>query len=185
MIKSVLSFVFLFFISMFTLSTGVQASPGDRLKHLPVQDGGRVKPFDSFARETLELIYGRSSFKRPTNSQSEPAYLIVMSFLLSPESWVEVPLFEVNNLEIKKYLGLAAEDKHFKGNDLFKGEKFANLMQQLNDKRESKEKLNPYFQAVQRIENQFFVFKEMAAGNLLKVYPVPDKDAWLSVAESK
>ena len=102
MMKSVLNFTFLLFVSVFTLSMTVQAAPGDRLKYLPVQDGGRIKPFDSFARETLELIYGRSSFKRPTNNQSEPAYLIVMSFLLSPESWVEVPLFEVNNLEIKK-----------------------------------------------------------------------------------
>jgi cytochrome c-type biogenesis protein CcsB len=182
MMKSVLNFTFLLFVSVFTLSMTVQAAPGDRLKYLPVQDGGRIKPFDSFARETLELIYGRSSFKRPANSQSEPAYLIVMSFLLSPESWVEVPLFEVNNLEIKKYLGLSAEDKHFKGNDLFKGEKFANLMQQLNDKREGKEKLNPYFQAVQRLENQFYTFRELTAGRYIKVMPQEGTDSWIAVS---
>ncbi|MBC7753939.1 MAG: cytochrome c biogenesis protein CcsA [Moraxellaceae bacterium] len=180
--KSVLNFVFLFLVFMTTLNSTVHAATGDRLKYLPVQDGGRVKPFDSFARETLELLYGRSTFKRPTGNQSEPAYLIVMSFLLSPESWVEVPLFEVNNLEIKKYLGLNAEEKHFKGNDLFKGEKFANLIQQLNDRREAKEKLNPYFQAVQRLENQFYTFRELTAGRYIKVMPVEGSDSWLGVS---
>ncbi len=180
--KSVLNFVFLFLVFMTTLNSTVHGATGDRLKYLPVQDGGRVKPFDSFARETLELLYGRSSFKRPTGNQSEPAYLIVMSFLLSPESWVEVPLFEVNNLEIKKYLGLNAEEKHFKGNDLFKGEKFANLIQQLNDRREAKEKLNPYFQAVQRLENQFYTFRELTAGRYIKVMPVEGSDSWLGVS---
>ncbi|MBC7458184.1 MAG: hypothetical protein H7235_07905, partial [Bdellovibrionaceae bacterium] len=89
--KSVLNIIFLIFVSVLTVTSKVEAKPGDRLKYVPVQDGGRVKPFDSFARETLELIYGRSSFKRPSAGQSEPAYLIVMSFLLSPESWIEVP----------------------------------------------------------------------------------------------
>lgn len=180
--KSVLNFIFLIFVSILTITSTVEAKPGDRLKYMPVQDGGRVKPFDSFARETLELIYGRSNFKRPSTGQSEPAYLIVMSFLLSPESWVEVPLFEVNNLDIKKYLGLGAEDKHFKGNELFKGEKFANLMQQLNDKREAKEKLNPYFQAVQRLENQFYTFRELTAGRYIKVMPTAGVDSWLGVS---
>ena len=179
--KSVLNFAFLLLVLITTFTAKAQGAVGDRLKYLPIQDGGRVKPFDSFARETLELIYGRSTFKRPTGSQSEPAYLIVMSFLLSPESWVEVPLFELNNLEIKKYLGLNAEAKHFKGNDLFKGEKFANLIQQLNDRREGKEKLNPYYQAVQRLENQFYTFRELTAGRYMKVMPVEGSDSWLAV----
>lgn len=161
-------------LAFFSMSPRVNAA-GDRLKYLPVQDAGRVKPFDSFARETLELLYGRSEFKRSgktgVSGRSEPAYLIVMSFLLSPESWIDVPLFEVNNLEIKKYMGFPAEEKHFKGNELFANEKFANLMQQLADKRESKEKLTPYFQAIQRLENQFYTFRELTSGRFIKVLP--------------
>ena len=38
------------------------AKPGDALKYMPIQDGGRVKPYDSFAREMLEIIYGKSKF---------------------------------------------------------------------------------------------------------------------------
>lgn len=172
----------LFFTLVALLLCGAAEAAGDRLKYLPVQDGGRLKPFDSFARETLELIYGRSEFKRSTDGKNEPAYLIVMSFLLSPESWTEVPLFEVNNLEIKKHLGLESSQKHFKGNDLFQGEKFSNLMQQLADKRLTKEKLNPYFQAVQRLENQFYTFREITAGRYIKVLPDEKSDSWIAVS---
>ncbi len=33
------------------ISASAFAKPGDALKYLPVQDGGRIKPYDSFARE--------------------------------------------------------------------------------------------------------------------------------------
>ncbi len=189
LISSVLLVLCLLF-SGFTL----QAAPGERIKYIPVQDGGRIKPFDSFARETLELIYGRSSFKRTVSGQSssrEPAYIIVMSFLLSPESWVDVPVFEVKNFEVKKYLNLPQDQKYYTGNELFKGELFANLMQQLADKRETKEKLTPYYQAIQRLENQFFTFREITAGRYIKIIPPELSDepraegdnSWVSVAD--
>ena len=64
------------------------APPGELIRSLPVQDSGRIKPYDSFARETLELIYGKSSYKRQSNGEyeqkSEPAYLIVLSFIMAP-----------------------------------------------------------------------------------------------------
>lgn len=163
------------------------ATSGEQLKYIPVQDGGRIKPFDSLARETLELLYGRSQYKNESTSRKEPAYLIVTSFMLSPESWMDIPLFEVSNHDVKKYLGLSLEVKHFKGRELFTGDKFANLMQELSDKRLTKEKLNPYYQAVQRLENQFLVFKQIAEGKYFKVLPSVENTepavTWVSVAD--
>ncbi|MGZ6419086.1 MAG: cytochrome c biogenesis protein, partial [Pseudobdellovibrio sp.] len=108
---------------------------------------------------------------------------VVLTWMLSPETWVTRPLFEIRNKEVLAKLKLPSDKKYFAGQEIFKSEGFQSLMQELTDKREAKEKLNPYFQAIQRIENQFFIFQEMAGGTLLKVYPVPDKDTWLSVAE--
>ncbi len=169
------------------ISVMVLASPGELIRALPVQDGGRIKPYDSFAREKLELIYGKSSYKRQASGQyeqkSEPAYLIVLSFVLAPESWLKIPLFEVNHLDVKNKLKLPLDQKHFTGDQIFKSEEFTNLMQELSDKRQSKEKLTPYFQALQRIENQMFVFRELSSGRLLKILPSKTNDGWLSIAE--
>ncbi len=168
---------FIFLIQMFSFANG------DRIKNLPIQDSGRIKPFDSFARESLELIYGRSQFKRPNSDQKEPAHLIILSFLLSPESWINIELFEVGNLELKKKLSLKEDQKYFKGNDLFNSESFRNLMQELENKRQAKEKLDPFFQAVQRLENQFFTFQNISSGKMLRVLPGINVDAWRSVQE--
>lgn len=159
------------------------AEVGEQIRFLPVQDSGRIKPFDTFAKETLELVYGKKQYKPKENIQAVPAHWVVLTWMLSPESWTNRPLFEVKHHEILEKLKLPLERKHFTGEELFRSENFTNLMQELQNKRESKEKLTPYFQAIQRIENQFFVFREMASGKLLRVYPVPDQTTWLSVAD--
>lgn len=154
-----------------------QARLGEALRGLPVQDGGRVKPYDSFARETLALVYGKQKF------EDREAWMLVLTWMLAPEIWTDKELFEVRNGEILTRLNLPKERRWFKGSELFGQDRFSELMQELAAKRESKEKLTPYFQALQRLENQFFVFREMATGRLLRIYPAEEGDAWLSVAD--
>ncbi len=179
--------LFLIFVILFSVQSF--SATGELIRTLPVQDGGRIKPYDSFARETLELIYGRQSYKRQNlgngsaDQKSEPAYLIVLSFVLAPESWLKIPLFEVNHLDVKNKLKLALDQKHFTGDQIFKNENFGNLMQELSDQRQSKEKLTPYFQALQRLENQLFVFRELSSGRLMKILPNKESDKWISIAE--
>ncbi len=169
-------------LSMF-LSLSSFAAEKEQIRYLPVQDAGRIKPFDTFAKETLEIVYGKKTYKESESTPAIKAHWVVLTWMLAPESWVQRPLFEVKHHQVLTQLGLPKDRKHFTGKELFESEKFANVMQDLQNKRETKEKLTPFYQALQRIENQFFIFREMAAGRLLKVYPVPDKDAWLSVAE--
>lgn len=153
------------------------AKPGDALKTLPVQDGGRIKPYDSFAREMLESVYGKSTF------EGRKATEIVLTWMLAPESWAGKKMFEVRNHQVLEALGLPKDQRHFTGEELFANDKFQLLRQELQSKRETKEKLNPYFQALQRIENQYFLFQEIAAGRMLKVVPTKDSDVWIPVAD--
>ena len=153
------------------------ASAVTELQILPVQDGGRQKPFDSFAREHLELVYGKTSF------EGRPAYEVIFTWMLTPEAWSEKEIFQVSNLDVKKRLGLKEDGKRYRGDELFGNPAFTDLMVELRDKRETKEKLTPYFQALQRLENQYFIFTEIAAGRMLRVLPVQGQDVWSSVAE--
>ena len=180
-IKS-LSIFFIFMFSMVTSSVSM-AKAGDAIRYLPVQDAGRVKPFDTFAKETLQLVYGKQTYKPQEGGKSVEAHWVVLTWMLSPESWVGRPLFEVKNKDILQKLGVESASSLYSGQDLFKAAGFPNLMQELANKRESKEKLTPYFQAIQRLENQFLIFQEMAAGNLLHVYPQAGQEAWLAVSK--
>lgn len=155
---------------------------GEKLRSLPVQDAGRLKPFDSFSRELLEIVYGKKTL------EGREAYEVVLTWLLSPQAWQAKELFEVRNHEVLKGLGLDPQRRYFKGEELFANERFSTMRQDLQERRESKEKLTPYFQALSRLENQFFMFTEMASGRLLKVAPpaqggtaVATGDSWKSV----
>ncbi len=149
---------------------------------LAIQDAGRVKPFDTFAREQLELIYGKQTFA------GKPATDIVMTWLLQPDEWQKKEIFEIRHDAVKKLLNLEAERKHFTLIEILNNERFSLAMQELISQRETKEKLNPYFQALQRIETQVFTFKEIASGKLLRFLPPrpgaeDPQHTWLGLAD--
>ena len=78
-----------------------RGATGDRLKELPVQDSGRIKPFDTFARESLQLVYGKQTFKSETGA-SRPALEVVMTWIMQPQAWSDTPLFEIRHNQVKK-----------------------------------------------------------------------------------
>lgn len=150
---------------------------GEALRALPVQADGRVKPFDSFAREMLEVVYGKQKYEK------RDAYEIILTWMLAPQTWQAKELFEVRNFEVLNRLGLDTQKRYYKGEELFSGPKFSELRAELAVKRESKEKLTPYFQALQRLENQFFVFSEIATGRMIRVLPPKEGDTWIAIAD--
>ncbi|MEK2690600.1 cytochrome c biogenesis protein [Bdellovibrio sp. GT3] len=171
---------FLLFLTAVLVSlSGVvaYAKPGDQLKYLPVQDGGRLKPYDSFAKEMLEIVYGKSSY------EGRKATEIILTWMLSPQAWADKKIFEVRNHQVLEAMKLPKDQRYFNGQELFGSDRFALLRQELQAKRDAKEKLNPYFQALQRLENQYFVFQEVAAGRMLKVLPPKEGDNWIAVAD--
>lgn len=164
-------------LSLFLVLCAHSALAVSELQTLPVQDGGRIKPFDSFAREHLEIIYGKSKL------EGRPAYEVIFTWMLTPQAWTDKEIFQVGHVDLKKRLGLDETKKHFKGQDLFDQPAFMELMAELRDKRETKEKLTPYFQALQRLESQYVVFTEIAAGRMLRILPVDGKETWLAAAD--
>jgi len=161
-------------------TSALAALPTEALRALPVQDAGRVKPFDTFARETLELIYEIEGKNGP---EKKPAYEIVMTWLLKPQAWENKPLFEIRHNLVKRALGLPPEARYLSGQELIKNEKLTLVMQELQSRRENKEKLDPYGQALQRLENQLMLFREIASGRALKIWPNPDSENWKSLGD--
>lgn len=175
---------FLIFILLLTSNFVLADSPGiNALKSIPVQDGGRMKPFDTFSREALQLMYGKQSYKTGDGGSSRPAFEVVLTWMLQPQAWQEAKFVEVNHVEVKKALKLNSEDKYFSLNEILGNERFPLLIQELNSQRETKQKLDPYYQALQRLESQMFTFREMAAGRLLRLVPPASGDTWLSLPE--
>lgn len=59
----------------------------DQWSHLAVQDGGRCKPMDSLAWETLRLIANRGSFQDPETSEKLPPVAVYLTMLFDWGGW--------------------------------------------------------------------------------------------------
>ena len=159
------------------LSFAAAADVGDPLESLPIQDAGRVKPFDTFARESLRLVYGRSKYEDKT------AVVAVFTWLLIPNVWLDTPVVEVRHSGLREALKISGDQVHFTPQSLLNNERVPLIFQELQTKLSRQEKLNPYFQAVQRLMNQLGLFQAIQNGTALRFVPDPASDKWKSVAE--
>lgn len=142
----------------------------DALRYLPVQDAGRIKPYDTFARESLQLIYGSQSYKTPKGEKRE-ALEIVTTWMLVPQHWDNQKLVEISHRGLKEALKVKVEEKFFTPNELFANDRLGLIMQELAAFRESKKKMDPYIQAAQRLESQLGMYQAIKQGSAIRVVP--------------
>ena len=82
-------------------------------KDLPIQQSGRIKPFDSFARNNLLQFHGKKQIK-PLNENSSKIEAIDWFYMIlsNPNQELERKLFNIRNPEVAFSLGLEKNDKH-------------------------------------------------------------------------
>ncbi len=93
----------LFMVPVFAWSDARAALPSEALatiRRIAIQHNGRIKPFDSFARETLQLITGT-----PRVGHEDPV-ATVLSIMADPEHWQQVPLISVPFIPLREALGM-------------------------------------------------------------------------------
>src|SRR4051812_28551613 len=95
----------------------------NHLSLLPVQDGGRIKPYDTFARESLQLIYGKAKFNGQKASE------IVMTWMLAPEIWDEKEIVLLRRTDVKEALKLDVDKTHYTAKSLLANERLPILIQ--------------------------------------------------------
>lgn len=148
------------------------ADPMAPLRYLPVQDAGRNKPFDTFARESLQLVYGSQEYTSPKGIRHS-AIEIVMTWMLVPQHWDNQKIIQIPHRGLKTALDVDLDSKYFSPVELFASNRLAKVMQDLAGSRATKEKLNPYLQAVQRLENQLGVYQAIKQGTAIRLVPPP------------
>lgn len=167
---SVLSVTLLVFSLVFGMSAHAEDSGVDALRYLPVQDAGRAKPYDTFARETLQLIYGSQTYTTPKGQKRE-AVEIVTTWMLVPQHWDNQKIVEITHRGLKEALKVSVDEKFFSPSELFSNDRLGLVMQELAAFRETKKKMNPYIQAVQRLESQLGMYQAVKQGTAVRVVP--------------
>src|ERR1043166_8619783 len=77
-----------------------------------IQDGGRRKPVDTFAKETLIRITGRSTYTDKSGRKWQPNDF-VLSNLLETHDWKNEPMVLVSFGKLKEQLGIDKTQRRF------------------------------------------------------------------------
>src|SRR5690242_10609887 len=102
---------------------------------LAIQDGGRIKPFDTFARESVQLITGKETHNGKTSTE------MVLAWLFMPQEWANKPFIQIKHLELKRDLGFAPEQSYASPMDFVHNAKLPALMTDLSRLQKEKKKL--------------------------------------------
>ena len=139
---------------------------------LPLQEGGRIKPFDSFARESLMQIYGKQSYG------GRPAHEVVFTWLLNPSLWNNKDFIRITHQQLKKDLGLSQKKKYVSIKDLEQNQQLPLLLEDLQARKDQGYKLRDYDRALSRLQSQMGRLAQVMNGQLAFL-PLKENKAWL------
>lgn len=91
----------------------------DRFGKLVVQEGGRVKPLDTVARNRLMMMSGKQSLKEKENKIDAVAVVWLMDVVMRPEVANDYKVFRIDNADVLGLFGWQqVREKHFSYNEL-------------------------------------------------------------------
>src|SRR5512144_3121408 len=79
------------------LLAGPEVEP---LRRIAIQEGGRTKPLDSFARDLAKRVQGARAFGLETIGGLEPTEW-VLAMLSEPEKWKDQPILKVTHAGLR------------------------------------------------------------------------------------
>lgn len=135
------------------------------LQNLAIQERGRIKPFDTFANETLQFITGKMSWKglEPTE--------FIFSLLFKFEDWEEEEFIKVNYKPLKKALGLEEDKQYFSPKTIAENNNLLKIVREGSMKEQSKERLNEIEKKAFQLQNQRGLIESIIAGTSINILP--------------
>lgn len=158
--------LFVLIISSLTPLVYGQSLNLDIVSEIPIQDGGRVKPFETFAGESVEMITGRWNF-----DGQDPVYL-VLSFL-SYSNWADEPLIKVGYIPLKEELGLPDDRNRFSVNELLNNPKVMQMSDRVSQKSANDQDLTPAENEAAKLMHKIMTFRSIVNGSALTIVPPP------------
>jgi cytochrome c-type biogenesis protein CcsB len=147
---------------------------------LAIQDGGRRKPIDTFARETLIKITGRSSYT-DTHGKSWQANDFVLSALLDTHNWKDEPMVLVSLGQVIEKLGLDKTHRRFSFAQLAALPELNRLAGEAHALRKAEKPLDRAQNEVMSVSERLALLAHVMDGSVFLLVPAAEKttDAWV------
>jgi cytochrome c-type biogenesis protein CcsB len=146
---------------------------------LAIQEGGRRKPIDTFARETLIKITGRSTYTSGARTWQGTDF--ILSMLLDTHDWKSEPMILVSLGELRQRLGLPDEQRRFSFTQLTALPELNALADQAHAVRKAEKPLSRLQSEVMSVTERLGLFANIMQGSAFLIVPAPEKtsDPWL------
>jgi cytochrome c-type biogenesis protein CcsB len=146
---------------------------------LAVQDNGRRKPIDTFAKETLIRITGRSTYTSGARKWSPNDF--VLSALLETHDWKTEPMVLVSFGKLKEQLGLDKTQRRFAFAQLTALPELNRLANEAHELRRAEKPLDRLQQEVMSVSERLALFAHVMDGSAFLIIPAAknETDAWV------
>ena len=127
----------------------------EAVRRQPVLNGGRVKPFDSFARESVDRLTGSPRWKGQDPAET------VLSIISEPDRWQEEPFLSVPFGPLREKIGLGPKQRHVSYSELISTKKLMRLLPPIVEKQQRSEKLTMLENETMELYDRFVAFHDL------------------------
>jgi cytochrome c-type biogenesis protein CcsB len=169
----------------YAASSDVSAADGSVLDFkqwglLAIQEGGRRKPVDTFAKETLIRITGRSTYTDESGGRWQPNDF-VLSALLETHDWKNEPMVLVSFGNLKEKLGLDKTQRRFSFTQLAASAELQRLANEAQAAKRAEKPLDRVQQEALGVSDRLTLFSHVLDGSALLIVPASgnETDPWV------
>ena len=141
---------------------------------LAIQDAGRRKPIDTFSREALIKITGRSTYKDQAGRKWQ-ANDLVLSALLETHDWKNEPMVLISLGALIEQLGLDKTKRRFAFKQLSELPEFQKLAGEARDLRRAEKPLSRVQQEVMNVSERLTLLQRIMDGSSFLIVPAVNK----------
>ena len=147
---------------------------------LAIQDGGRRKPIDTFARETLTRVTGRSTYTDKARRKWQ-ANDFVLSALLETHDWKNEPMVLISFGKLKEQLGLDKTQRRFSFAQLSESAALQRLVSDAQALKRAEKPLDRIQQEAIAVSDRLALLGNLMNGSAFLIVPSPKKetDVWV------
>ncbi len=147
---------------------------------LAIQDGGRRKPVDTFAKEALIRITGRSTYTDKTGRTWRPNDF-VLSALVETHDWKNEPIVLISSGQLIEQLGLDKTQRRFPFAQLTGSSELQRLATEAQALKRGEKPLTRVQQEALSVSDRLTLLAHVMDGSALLIVPAPtsETDPWV------
>lgn len=162
-----------------------QVSERSPVETIVVQQGGRKKPLDTVAKETVAKIHGSTVYKHGDTKES--AMETFLSLWLNNRNWNEEPFVLFSYRPLKESVGLDPDQKYFSFESLMRNAGLREAVQTAHRQESLDETVSRDGREAIALEDRLTLMLSMVNDDAIAVvpHPIDIKGKWLGISEAQ